>query len=86
MMQLFGHPFSSYTWKALIALWEKGAPFEFRQIDPDHPDNITEFEQRSPTGKFPLLADGERSIFEATAIIEYLDLIFPEPQLIPGRL
>ena len=24
MLQLFGHPFSSYTWKALIAIYDRG--------------------------------------------------------------
>jgi len=26
-LQLFGHPFSSYTMKALIALYENATPF-----------------------------------------------------------
>ena len=30
--ELFGHPFSSYTWKALIALYETDTPFTFRDI------------------------------------------------------
>ena len=86
MIELFGHPFSSYTWKALIPLWEKDIPFAFRQLDGDHQSNGAEFARRSPTGKFPLLADGERTIFEATAVIEYLELIHPEPRLIPDGM
>ena len=31
-LQLFGHPFSSYTWKVLIALWADETPFEFRML------------------------------------------------------
>ena len=38
-LQLFGHPFSSYTMKVLIALYENATPFEFRMLDPDHPEN-----------------------------------------------
>ena len=38
-LQLFGHPFSSYTQKALIALYENGTPFEFRMLSPDEPAN-----------------------------------------------
>lgn len=83
---LYGHPFSSYTWKALIPLWEKGVAFEFRMLDPEHPDNAAELARRTPTGKFPLLVDGERAIFEATAIIEYLDIAHPSPRLIPDGL
>jgi glutathione S-transferase len=33
VIQLFGHPFSSYTWKAEIALYENDTPFEFRMVD-----------------------------------------------------
>jgi hypothetical protein len=39
---LFGHPFSSYTWKALIALYENATPFEFRILEADHPENGVE--------------------------------------------
>ena len=42
MIQLFGHPFSSYTWKAKIALFENDTAFTFRQTDPEHPENAAE--------------------------------------------
>ena len=32
-LTLYGHPFSSYAWKALIALYETQTPFEFRMPD-----------------------------------------------------
>ena len=32
MLALYGHPFSSYTWKALIALYAEDIPFEFRNV------------------------------------------------------
>ncbi len=82
--QLFGHPFSSYTWKAKIALYEKDTPFEFRILDPEHPENGTELSRRSAVGKFPLLVDSDVVVFEATAIIEYLEAAHPGPiKLIP---
>ncbi|MDB5712359.1 MAG: glutathione S-transferase [Sphingomonas bacterium] len=83
-LQLFGHPFSSYTWKALIPLYENETPFTFRMIDGDHPENGAELARLSPMGKFPLLIDGETSVFEATSVIEYLDAFHPGPvRLIP---
>lgn len=82
MMHIFGHPFSSYTWKALIAFWEKDIAFEFRMLGPDNPDNGDEFARRWPIGKFPLLVDGGRQIMEATSIIEYLDVAFPQSDLL----
>ncbi len=71
-LQLFGHPFSSYTMKALIALYENETPFDFRMLDPDHPDNGAELARRWPIAKFPLLVDGETTVFETSAIIEHL--------------
>ena len=65
-LQLFGHPFSSYTWKALIALWADDTPFEFRMIDGEHPDNVAELERHWPFKQFPLLLDGDSAVVEAT--------------------
>lgn len=85
VIQYFGHPFSSYTWKGEIALIEKGVEYEFRTLDPDHPDNGAALARLSPTGKFPLLVDGQITLFESSILIEYLDRKYPRaPQLIPG--
>lgn len=74
---LYGHPFSSYTQKALIALYENEAPFEFRSIDAAHPQNGQEWLRRWPMAKFPVLVDGERTVAETSVIIEYLQLAYP---------
>ncbi|MEP6549407.1 MAG: glutathione S-transferase family protein [Gammaproteobacteria bacterium] len=85
VIQLFGHPFSSYTWKAKIALYENDTPFSFRMIDPHYPENCAELSRRSAVGKFPLLIDGDAAVFESTAIIEYLAAVHPGPvKLIPS--
>jgi len=82
-MDLFGHPFSSYTQKALLALRENDVPFTFRELGPD-PATTAEFKRRWPLERFPILVDGERTIVEATAIIEYLAVHHPGPvALIP---
>ncbi len=72
MLALYGHPFSSYTWKALIALYAEAIPFEFRIVDAEHPNHAATVQSAGPQGKFPVLADGERLIFEATSIIEHI--------------
>lgn len=71
-LQYFGHPFSSYTQKVLIALWADGTPFDYRMIDPEHPENVAELRERSAFGKFPLLIDDGEAVFESTPIIEHL--------------
>lgn len=83
---LYGHPFSSYTWKALIALYSVEAEFEFRTVDPDHPDNLAFVHTEHPAGKFPILTHGETTIVEATSILEYLHLHHPGlATLIPAK-
>ncbi|MFC5438510.1 glutathione S-transferase family protein [Rhodanobacter ginsenosidimutans] len=84
-LALYGHPFSSYTQKVLIALYENATPFEFRCLGPDTPQHAAEWLRRWPLGKFPLLVDGERSVVETTIIIEYLQLAHPGPvRLLPA--
>ena len=77
MIQFFGHPFSSYCWKVLIALDETATPFEWRMLDGDHPDNLAEFARLWPLGKFPLIVDDDAVVGESSAIIEYLDAFHP---------
>ena len=81
---LYGHPFSSYTQKALIALYENDTPFEFRAIDAEHPAHAQEWLRLWPMAKFPLLLDGERAVMETSIIIEHLQLAHPgRTRLIP---
>lgn len=77
---VYGHPFSSYTQKVLIALYENATPFEFRCIAPEFPDHVADWLRRWPLRKFPLLLDGEREVFETSIIIEYLQLVHPGAQ------
>jgi glutathione S-transferase len=86
VLALYGHPFSSYTQKVLIALYENSTPFEFRCIGPDTPQHTGEWLRRWPIRKFPLLVDGERNVVEASIIIEYLQLVHPGPvRLLPAE-
>src|SRR3982751_4664287 len=79
-LELFGHPFSSYTWKALIALYEAGARFTFRNIAGDEfPQNEAAFLAHWPVGKFPLLVDNGVPIMESSVIIEHV-----APDMVPA--
>lgn len=74
-LALYGHPFSSYTQKALIALYENDTAFEFRSLEDKQAEG--EWAALWPIRRFPLLRDDERSIMEASVIVEYLDLRYP---------
>jgi len=83
-LTLYGHLFSSYTQKALIAFYENDIPFEFRSIGPDTPDYSAEWARRWPLRKFPLLVNGAHNIAESSIIIEYLQLVHPgKTRLLP---
>lgn len=70
---LFGHPFSSYTQKALIALYADGTEFEYRAMNVENPEPFfAELKAYWPFGKFPVLLDGRRALAESSVIIEHL--------------
>ena len=77
MLTLYAHPFSSYCWKALIALYENATPFAYKAIGPDDPEAIAEWMRLWPIRKFPVLVDGDRTVLEASLIIEHLDVFHP---------
>lgn len=83
-LTLYEHPLSSYCQKAKAALYEKGVAFETRLLDGSEPV-AGEFAALWPIGRFPVLTDGDRMIFEASAIIDHVDAKFPgDPRLIPA--
>lgn len=83
-LALYGHPFSSYTQKVLIALYENGTPFELRSLGPDTPQHVEAWLQKWPLRRFPVLVDGDRDLVETSIIIEYLQLEHPGPvRLLP---
>lgn len=81
-MKLFAHPFSSYSQKVLIALYENATPFTYRSLE--DPSANAELASLWPLKRFPVLVDQGRTILETTTIIEYLQIHYPGPvRLIP---
>ncbi|MGH8085097.1 MAG: glutathione S-transferase family protein [Lysobacter sp.] len=81
--RLYAHPFSSYCQKALIALYENQTPFDYRNLEDAKANE--ELAALWPMRRFPVLVDGDRTVIEATSVIEYLDLHHPGPvKLIPA--
>jgi glutathione S-transferase len=79
---LYAHPFSSYSQKVLIALYENATPFEFRMLADEHA--MAELAALWPLRRFPVLVDAGRAVMEASIIIEHLGLHHPGPQrLVP---
>ena len=80
--QLHYHPFSSYSQKALIAFYEYGLAFEPRRLE--DAGALDELARLWPMKRFPVLVDGDRSIVEASCVVEYISLGRPPGErLIP---
>jgi glutathione S-transferase len=69
--KLVSHKLCPYVQRAVIALTEKGVPFE--RIDIDLADKPDWFLKVSPLGKTPVLLVGDHAIFESAVILEYLE-------------
>jgi glutathione S-transferase len=80
--RLYAHPFSSYSQKVLVALYENGIEFEYRNLDDGAA--MAELAALWPMRRFPVLVDGDRTVIEASCVIEYLQVHHPGPvRLIP---
>jgi glutathione S-transferase len=82
-LKLYAHPLSSYCQKAKTAFYEKDVAFEEILLDGSEPV-ASEFSAIWPIGRFPALTDSDRLVFDATTIIEYLDVKSPAKPLIPA--
>ena len=81
-MELYAHPFSSYSQKVLIALYANATPFVYRNLE--DPEANAELATLSPLKRFPVLVDSGRTILESSTIIEHLQLHHPGPtRMIP---
>jgi glutathione S-transferase len=70
-LKLISHKLCPYVQRAVIALTEKGVPFE--RVDIDLANKPDWFLKVSPLGKTPVLLVGDAAIFESAVILEYLE-------------
>lgn len=83
-LKLYAHPFSSYSQKALIALYENDTPFEYRKLGEAEAD--AELAALWPMKRFPVLVDDGHAVLESTIIIEHLQRFHAGPvALIPDE-
>jgi glutathione S-transferase len=85
-MKLYYHPISPNSHKVLVALYEKGIPFDGEVVNILDPQTKAAYSKDvNVYGKVPFLVrDDGRRIPESTIIVEYLDTYFETgPKLIP---
>ena len=89
MLKLFigNKNYSSWSMRPWVLMRQAGIPFEEVLVRFDSFDAGSQFKQAladvSPTGKVPVLQDGELIIWDTLAIAEYLAETFPEKRLWP---
>ena len=76
--------YSSWSLRPWLGLKVAGIPFEEELHDIYDPGAAADRARWSPTGKVPLLADGELLVWDTLAIAEYLHEIAPEAGLLPA--
>ncbi|MCT8972665.1 glutathione S-transferase family protein [Microbaculum marinisediminis] len=77
--------YSSWSLRPWLAMRHFEIPFEEVLIPLDQPDTKTRILAQSPGGKVPVLKDGDLTIWDSLAILEYLAERFPEKRLWPER-
>lgn len=76
---------SPYAMWAFVALKEKRLPFALKTVDlAAKQHHETGYEHLTLTGKVPALVHGDFALAESSAIIEYLEDVFPSPPVLPA--
>jgi glutathione S-transferase len=75
--------YSSWSLRPWIAMKVLGIPFDETVLPLYRPGSREEVLKYSPTGKVPVLIDGEIAVWESLAILDYLADRFPEVKLWP---
>ena len=85
-MKLYHYFRSSASYRARIALNFKGIDWEPVPVDlraPASAQRTPEFLALNPLGLVPVLVDGDNTITQSLAIVEYLEETCPQPPLLP---
>jgi len=77
--------YSSWSLRPWLAMRHFEIPFEEVLIPLDEPETKTRILAHSPGGRVPILKDGDLTVWESLAILEYLAERFPEKRLWPER-
>lgn len=83
-MKLYGYFRSSAAFRVRIALNLKGLAYDALPVHLQRNEQTRpEFLGVNPQGLVPALIDGDATLIQSLAIIEYLDEIHPDPPLLP---
>ncbi|MBY0577598.1 MAG: glutathione S-transferase family protein [Burkholderiales bacterium] len=76
---------SPFAWNVWLVLEHKRLPYEFNLLSFRNGELKTkEYLAINPRGKVPALVDGDFALWEASAIVEYLDERYPNHPVFPS--
>lgn len=85
VMKLYTHPRSTFSRRVRMQLHEKGVALDEFVVDLATRENKGDaYRALNPYGRVPTLVDGEFVLFESSAIMEYLERLYPNPPLVPA--
>jgi glutathione S-transferase len=71
-------PYSPWPFRSWLLMKVKGIPFEEEMVDLSAPDKVERLKAVSPSGRVPVLIDGPITVWESSAIAEYLAEKLPQ--------
>lgn len=85
MLKFYYNPISVNARRVWVTLLEKSIPFESVLVNLDGDQFSSEFTAINPLQRVPVLVDGEITIVESLAILDYLEAEYPAPSLVPAE-
>jgi glutathione S-transferase len=76
--------YSSWSLRAWLGVFQTGEEFQEVVIPLDQPDTAESIARWSPAGRVPILRDGDLTVWDSLAILEYLAERFPGAKLLPA--
>lgn len=83
MLTLYHTPLSVNSRRVWVALLEKKLPFETIEMELSGDQLQPDFLSLNPFHHIPVLTDGELTVIESLAILDYLEAKYPTPSLLP---
>lgn len=86
-MRLYHHPMSANSRAVLMTVYELNAPVELEFVDLQRQEQLkAPFLKMNPNHRVPVLQDGDFSLWESRAIMQYLADLTPGQSIYPAEL
>lgn len=84
MFKLYNFHASSTSYRTRIVLNYKNIPYEYISVRLDKAEHLgAGYGEINPMRGVPALDTGEKRLYQSSAIIEYLEEVYPDPPMLP---